>query len=357
MRHACLVLALVVVGCSSSSTEANVPHDDGGTRDDTGAPDDGTCGDTTASAANCGACGHDCGGGACVASSCRSWVLATGGEGTSRLAVVGDDVYMQDGGTAPTLWKVSRHGGARTRVVYPTDVAYLEPALASDLIGDGDSLVLTYASTSLDFPALRITPSTGTFVARANHGYDYSATLVPGALFWLQGVIMRRIPIDTAAFATEPENAFAATDLQPFGGDGEALYVIDVPGKRVLRYGPDAVDATASHDVVGKTTGDGAWQSFRSGADAIYWTSFDLGTIYRMPKAGGDARAIATAPHVTALAAGARLYWSSGDDVHETTADGADVTFERATGVVGLLFDRGVLFIRTKDGRLVARVV
>lgn len=54
------------------------------------------CVDTQKDPANCGRCGHDCGGGACSSGVCQPTVLAMGLNGPRALAVSGGNVYWTD---------------------------------------------------------------------------------------------------------------------------------------------------------------------------------------------------------------------------------------------------------------------
>jgi hypothetical protein len=52
------------------------------------------CGDTTASAANCGRCGHSCLGGSCVDGGCQPFAIVAADAGVAPARIVVDDTYL-----------------------------------------------------------------------------------------------------------------------------------------------------------------------------------------------------------------------------------------------------------------------
>ena len=66
----------------------------GGTTGDWGTAGVGDCGDIESSTVNCGRCGHDCGGGACVAGTCQPFTIAPGINAPHGLTVDADHVYF-----------------------------------------------------------------------------------------------------------------------------------------------------------------------------------------------------------------------------------------------------------------------
>lgn len=85
-------------------------------------PEAVSCVDTMIDASHCGACGHSCGVGACIAGRCTAATIATGTVWIDSIAVADGDVYFQDlGEVAPNssarpgrLVKVARDGGSTT---------------------------------------------------------------------------------------------------------------------------------------------------------------------------------------------------------------------------------------------------
>jgi hypothetical protein len=131
-------------GSSSGSSASGGPNPqgDGGPRFlPDGAPADG-CGDTQTNPANCGACGHDCEGGACVQGVCQPFVLEGEELFPNTIAADGARVYWvnqtdPDYGKPPKsalVRSVSRMGGA------PVTLETLTPGIGTSLHQDGKYL-------------------------------------------------------------------------------------------------------------------------------------------------------------------------------------------------------------------------
>ena len=65
---------------------------------------------------NCGTCGHDCQGGACVASKCQPVALATAQNTASALALDATHVYWLNEGIG-AVEQIAKTGGAYTALV------------------------------------------------------------------------------------------------------------------------------------------------------------------------------------------------------------------------------------------------
>lgn len=126
---------------SISGNDGGEPGEDGAAID--GAAEGGCASLTPASMAsdpkNCGACGHDCLGGACIGSLCQPVVLARDQGIIRGLAVVGDQVYWASRGNSG-IHRVSVAGGPSTALVVD---AGLNP---SDLVVGPAGLVWLTAS-------------------------------------------------------------------------------------------------------------------------------------------------------------------------------------------------------------------
>lgn len=97
---------------------------------------------------NCGACGHDCGGGACVAGKCQPVTLVSGLDYPKAIAVGASDVYVANGvatlATNHSIVRVAKGGGAAV-TVYPGVTAYAVMTDGPTLYWTADSGTQYYA--------------------------------------------------------------------------------------------------------------------------------------------------------------------------------------------------------------------
>lgn len=100
----------------------------------------GSCADLASDRAHCGRCGHDCGGGACVAGQCQPVAVAPGRMGPVGLAVTADAIY----------WSETATRGMDGRIATcPLPRCTLAPRLITDARGEVG--VVAVAGTSIFF--------------------------------------------------------------------------------------------------------------------------------------------------------------------------------------------------------------
>ncbi len=87
---------------------------------------------------NCGACGHDCGGGTCNNGLCTAWVLATEPSAPQHIALYGNNIYWT---LSNAIRSVAKTGGTVSSVVWSV-------TNASDLAIDASGLYWLEFSTS-----------------------------------------------------------------------------------------------------------------------------------------------------------------------------------------------------------------
>ncbi|KYF80008.1 hypothetical protein BE17_38145 [Sorangium cellulosum] len=241
------------------------------------------CVDTAADPLHCGACGHDCQGGACEASACQPVALAEGFQNPVGIALDAERVYWTNQAVEGSVMAVSKRGGApaalATGVHSPWDIA-----VAGDYVY-WSSYVLGYLSRS---PIDRSDP-----VELTQQSKPVAIAVDATNLYWADAVGYTINKMSLAGGA-EPERLVAEQN-EPF----------DL-----------AVDATH-----------------------VYWTldaeTISKGMVLRAPIAGGEAETLAAdqrQPRGIAVDA-THVYWVNQDgDVHKTQREGGgrDITLVRA---------------------------
>lgn len=149
---AALGLAGVVLAACGLGVVGAAPGGDGGGDADPGPSDgalaDGDAADSGTAAcaadlasdpANCGACGHDCLGGACAAGACQPTVFVSGEDGVTGVAIVGSALYWTRE-TAGLVRTAPLAGGAPTTLL---SVGAGGPKNPCGIGTDGTSLFVT----------------------------------------------------------------------------------------------------------------------------------------------------------------------------------------------------------------------
>lgn len=304
---ACTVLTdLAKLGGDAGADAA--PNDAGGDRD-------GGCGDPATDPRNCGSCGHDCQGGACIGGRCAAIVLvpSTGANKADQgIAVTKDAIYWASfyGDSIVGVRLNELEGGA------PKTFASGEPH-PTGLIAD--------------------------------QGQLYWTTYDDGGV--------HRAPLDGGAIAT-----YVANLKNPgcFALDSaKAVYVSQFKDGGVVRAnGNTIVPVIAGHD--------GPWGVALDGTH-LYWTDYGAGAVWRSDLDGGSAMSISTNEvHAGCLALDAtHLYWVTAGDSDAAVAgsvrrwplDGGPVeTFVQLGAELGIAVDDTSVYFSNTGGTQIYRI-
>lgn len=307
---------------------------------------------------NCGACGHDCGGGDCAGGVCQPVVLAQASGKPTDVAI--DEVYVYWSSDDGKVGRVGKNGGEPATVVTGVERGLarltvdenrlyyreIEDPSGGANIGASAKDGASPFTVAVDQPGFGALTSDGTslYWARTDDstsGAIWRATfaagsvepvvLIPGPLSFPQEVVTD----GTSLFWGENNNGFLMQ--APSDGSGPTLdlgcgsdhitaLAVDATHVYVARAGAEVVstqkgdvatDCTApSTRVLATNTGASAALGIALGAEYVVWTSPDLGEVSAVPKSGtcsgtGDCkRILATGQHPTRVAADAKAaYW------------------------------------------------
>jgi hypothetical protein len=312
-------------------------------------PDDG-CETDLDLPASCGACGHDCLGGACAQEQCQPLALGVGLTAPIALTVDARYVHWIDGGLSDgRVVRSPVRGGAATPIVtgqpLPGDIAsdgaYVywtnshqgSAAVMRVLSGDGTAVPLvttgSYAGLGAPGPLAvdGVSVYWGDFVTRQGFKMEKSGSGAPAPITPAFGVY----PLDVAV---DSENAYFAAfevGLVPLGGAATITPV----GAGVANSSVVAVDATHVYFVAidkatsrtnlsrapkptGKpevvTTPTGMVRALAVDATHLYYA--DPSGLYRAVKAGGSPEPLSTTVSnpVSVVAQGGAVYWVNQGD-------------------------------------------
>lgn len=300
----------------------------------------GGCIDTTNDPHNCGACGHDCLGGACVASACQPAVLYSGlsalglAVNSTHLFTGGDEGVMQvalAGGTpelfawTPTLATAVVLDGAtaywcenfslkkKPLAGGPTTNVY---SLNPDCSAFGlavDGTYIYWAKDYLTGSVMRAPAAGGAATALAS-GLEspYGIAVDASHVYWSESVkpgAIYRIPKDggtpeVLATTSERPRAIALDETHVYWTNGW----VGPGGPAVMRVPKAGGTPAALGDGVG---GENPQGIALDGTD-VYWTDTNAGVVWRAPKAGGPATLLASGdPFAVSIAVDAMaVYWT-----------------------------------------------
>jgi hypothetical protein len=307
---------------------------------DAASPDGAAC---IEDSRNCGACGHDCLGGACVASTCQPFVIASARLGPSAVAVAGAYAYVAEQGTATQATRDGRL--SRALLAGGCDGGCMN-VLATDLVSPAG---VTVTTTDAYVAASGVSSNTGTIVrvpldgtlpqvAASGEASPRRIAVANGSLYWIaagatgtasSGAVRRMFLDGDAGVTIVPRVSF------PFG--------LDVKGDTLV------YTTTGDGDFTGEIVmTDATGQGRRVLADAqasprgvailpthVVWANRGNGTLSRVRHDGSDPKEIVTNSRLPSdvVFDGTHLYWAEQGTEPDLTdgalvraaADGSDV--------------------------------
>jgi hypothetical protein len=297
------------------------------------AVDQGCETDLNKDAANCGACGHSCLGGQCVAGRCQPFELASASF-PSGLAVGPTDVYFTFP-SVPAIKRVQRDGKCTPAQPCPQDFAgtavsdpFSKIRGPSAIVANKDFVFWTnQANGNLGRRAAALPPGPIVNFGAATSTEPGYLTFAGGKIYFVNGFAnaqptahIRKADLDGTNVV---DVAFYASPAPNFFGPGQiasdALHVYWA-SKNSGVFRAALTDAACTE---GAPVASGGCLSFGSAsspygidvdANFVYWTEPASGTVRRAPKAGGQSVVIAiNQDNPRAIAVnGSYVYWGTG---------------------------------------------
>jgi len=265
--------------------------------------------DLTMDQKNCGACGHDCMGGACTASKCQPTKLFSGALATYGLAVDGTNIYFTDinGGAVYAMPKDAPAPSTATKIADTAD------PLVYDVIADTNGVFFSWGSSSSGSKGAleTISPDGGNRRALLSdasipRGLSMDNINVYFALTYLSPVEVGSVPRNAAGAnptilsANEPDtdNTFVSGTYVYWGGES----------KTAVRFCTTVAGGCAPtlKDFV---TGLNASEALGGNSKSVFISGSDI--LYQATKGGSSAAGVAQMqPQVYSIAADDKdIYW------------------------------------------------
>ncbi len=323
--------AAVVLGCAGAACSLIASFDglvgndaataDGSTPHDSAAAVDAGCDADLSTSANCGACGHDCFGGACKTGACSAVPIVTGLTGIGCVDVNGTQVAFtfpgDSGAAAGSIYAALTDGGALRALATGERGPFYVRAGADHVYAsefyNGKIRSVTWDGTQLANIATPYLPNDLVVSTRGVVWADQGDGGKNGGVYAVEPTTLAITPLATGQIGPEGiveyDGGFVFTD---FDNGGKSIIRIDATGTTAIATGKSpfaiATDGTyvywsdraanmiqRTHILTGATNTlaiamTGPNSSFiRVDATHVYWTEADLGNVRRVRSDGSGA--------------------------------------------------------------------
>jgi hypothetical protein len=284
----------------------------------------GTC-EVDSDPLNCGACGHDCFGGACEAGRCQPVVLATDELGVWAIAVDETHVYRGYSSEEPAIKRARIDGGDKETL------STTKHASTFMMLVDATHLYWTYRSDT--HRVMRMPKAGGAETVLADGAYPTGIAVDVEYVYWANYFLgeVRKVPLAGGTASTISDNEPGAAYITT--GGGRVIWTNehweDHVGK-VRAWSASGTQTLASKQ--GRphfVTTDGVY---------AYWTAPTDGTVMRaLLEGGAGAETLASGEEGAGgiMRDGELLYWQADNSIRSMPSAGGEVTTIYEYGDVG----------------------
>lgn len=287
--------------------------------------------DTASDAKNCGACGHDCLGGTCVAGRCEAITLVSGEHNPTALAVEGSFVYWTTAGTPKGSWVDGTLNRAPTTGGPKTILSSKLRATTALALSPNAFWITSLGVTGVNGYLARI-PRTGGAPTYLYNDINQTEVIADSAhVFWTNQNVAREVQ-------RLPENGKGSPTIVAYGSNGVGLtqdasnlffpLITQPPSLRVEIFrvpkGGSASSAVKIGDIP-LSNEDGDVTAMAADASSIYFCDY-AGVVGRMNRSTGAVTTLAnvgTACESTTLVVDDDwVYWATFSSIYKVAKTG-----------------------------------